>query len=94
MGSPIPPQAEEGEERGGEMSDIGNEYFSDEELFAAKQQFRNSDRIHALISRLEAAEEYAKNHICKFKGTHGATDIYQIGCQHKIRWLKSKGEAV
>jgi hypothetical protein len=34
-----------------------NDYFSDEELQQAKETFKKSDRIHALIRRLDAAEE-------------------------------------
>ena len=32
------------------------DYLSDEELAQAKETFKKSDRIHALIRRLEAAE--------------------------------------
>lgn len=33
-----------------------NEYFSDEEIKMAKLTFKKTDRIYALLSRLEAAE--------------------------------------
>lgn len=47
------------------MAEI-NDYFSDEELAQAKETFKKSDRIHALIRRLEAAEYRASHHNLMF----------------------------
>lgn len=57
-----------------------NEYCSDEELDEAKEKFPKKDRIHALIHRLECAEEFIKQHRCS-----------DPECEDTQAWRKSAG---
>ena len=42
------------------LSKEPNDYFSEEEIASAKERFPQSDRIHKLIARLDAAERIVK----------------------------------
>jgi hypothetical protein len=72
------------------MAEI-NDYFSDEELAQAKETFKKSDRIHALIRRLEAAEDCIDDHRKSCLWDVG--EQCSCGYQEKLEaWRKSKGE--